>query len=409
MGIISGFLGGAGRGAAQAGQLLLADKLAKERSEADFLRDSALRKDLQADRQTFLSDAQATRLEGDNKRAAFTAEKANERQVATDASRSATAKADREARSADNKYTVDNKAAKNPFTVKVDNGQGQVVDYIQNADGSFSAPNIKGSGQITISTANSAKASADWETFKKTVDGGMWTNDKDVEKAAGKKKTEWLAQRGLEYETGVATPIGGDAPAAATPTPDVKPEVDAAPAATSQHRADPDAFFEQIMANEGADEAKAKAAVLELHPDWKGPQKESSLLEDISPVKDASASSGVVNSQVGDDGMMDDLEYEKPIIPESTPPSKDTAKFLEQAATAGQTPDGMSAQDRNQGIINVERGKRDLIEMKEDLVELEAKIKTTKERSGRTNQAWHDKAKRLKKEIAATEKMVNGG
>lgn len=43
-GIIQGFLGGVGQGMAQAGQMFLADKLAGERDEADFLRRSELRK-----------------------------------------------------------------------------------------------------------------------------------------------------------------------------------------------------------------------------------------------------------------------------------------------------------------------------------------------------------------------------
>jgi len=49
-GIISGFLAGAGRGAGQAGQMLLADKLVTEREEANFLRESSLRHGLQAAR-----------------------------------------------------------------------------------------------------------------------------------------------------------------------------------------------------------------------------------------------------------------------------------------------------------------------------------------------------------------------
>ena len=43
-GIIAGFLGGSANGMAEAGKMLLADNLAKERDEADFLRRSELRK-----------------------------------------------------------------------------------------------------------------------------------------------------------------------------------------------------------------------------------------------------------------------------------------------------------------------------------------------------------------------------
>lgn len=53
-GIISGFLGGASKGTAIAGQMLLGNTLAKERDEADDLRTRELRTDLQESRQEFL-------------------------------------------------------------------------------------------------------------------------------------------------------------------------------------------------------------------------------------------------------------------------------------------------------------------------------------------------------------------
>lgn len=46
-GIISGFLGGASNAMAEAGKMMLADKLTKEREEANFLRESELRKSMQ--------------------------------------------------------------------------------------------------------------------------------------------------------------------------------------------------------------------------------------------------------------------------------------------------------------------------------------------------------------------------
>jgi hypothetical protein len=73
-GIISGFLKGAGYGAAQAGEMLLRDKLAKERQEASDLRNAALRESTQkADHafrtsermegQEFSTETEATRTE----------------------------------------------------------------------------------------------------------------------------------------------------------------------------------------------------------------------------------------------------------------------------------------------------------------------------------------------------------
>lgn len=55
MGIISGFLGGAGNAMADAGKMLFADKLSKERAEADFLRDSELKKGMATEEREYKS------------------------------------------------------------------------------------------------------------------------------------------------------------------------------------------------------------------------------------------------------------------------------------------------------------------------------------------------------------------
>ena len=62
-GIISGFLKGAGQATAEAGKMMLADKLATEREEANFLRDSEFRKNLQASDHKFQSEQSAAQQE----------------------------------------------------------------------------------------------------------------------------------------------------------------------------------------------------------------------------------------------------------------------------------------------------------------------------------------------------------
>jgi hypothetical protein len=314
MGLISGFVGGVGRGAAQAGAMVLSDKLAKERDEANFLRDSQLRTDLQSDRHQFLSDSQSAKLQSDNERAAFTAEKAGERSVASDASRSATAKADREARSADSKYVVDNKAPKNAQTISIDGGNGLVVDAILNDDGSYSVPIENGSTKsVTPSVKSTAAAADEWAKLEEGNTNMVGLGGKSgAEEASGMKKADFLAKRAIEIELGTG---GAGSETKATPTPDTAPKADAAPASTKS-TVTPDKWYADMMAD-GLDPTKAAAAVAKKHPEWKGPEKESSLMKDLSPVGTASASTGVINSQTGDDGMIDDLVdgTEKPIIP----------------------------------------------------------------------------------------------
>jgi len=55
MGIISGFISGSGKGMAQAGQMMFTDKIAKEREEANFLRDSALKGSMAVEEREFKS------------------------------------------------------------------------------------------------------------------------------------------------------------------------------------------------------------------------------------------------------------------------------------------------------------------------------------------------------------------
>jgi len=55
MGLISGFLGAAGKATAKAGEMLFTDKIAKEREEADFLRNSALKKTMAVEEREFKS------------------------------------------------------------------------------------------------------------------------------------------------------------------------------------------------------------------------------------------------------------------------------------------------------------------------------------------------------------------
>lgn len=64
-GIIAGFLGGASAAMADAGKMMLADKLAKEREEANFLRESELRKALKADELGFTEEQNRLTREAD--------------------------------------------------------------------------------------------------------------------------------------------------------------------------------------------------------------------------------------------------------------------------------------------------------------------------------------------------------
>jgi hypothetical protein len=63
MGIISGFIKGSGYGAGQAGKMMLADKLAQERDEANFMRDSQLKRVLQTESQEHSSGLELSRQE----------------------------------------------------------------------------------------------------------------------------------------------------------------------------------------------------------------------------------------------------------------------------------------------------------------------------------------------------------
>jgi len=64
-GIIAGFLGGVGQGMADAGKMMLSDKLAKEREEADFLRESEFRKNERLSGEKFLTTRDATKVKTD--------------------------------------------------------------------------------------------------------------------------------------------------------------------------------------------------------------------------------------------------------------------------------------------------------------------------------------------------------
>ena len=53
MGVISGFLGGVGKATADAGKMMFTDKVAREREEANFLRDSALKGSMATEEREF--------------------------------------------------------------------------------------------------------------------------------------------------------------------------------------------------------------------------------------------------------------------------------------------------------------------------------------------------------------------
>jgi len=74
MGIVSGFLSGAGKATAEAGKMMFADKIAKEREEANFLRDSALKKTITAEDREFKSSEAEKRDVAAMERTKYTAD-----------------------------------------------------------------------------------------------------------------------------------------------------------------------------------------------------------------------------------------------------------------------------------------------------------------------------------------------
>jgi len=74
MGIVSGFLSGAGKATAEAGKMMFADKIVKEREEANFLRDSALKGSMAAEEREFKSSEAEKRDVAAMERTKYTAD-----------------------------------------------------------------------------------------------------------------------------------------------------------------------------------------------------------------------------------------------------------------------------------------------------------------------------------------------
>ena len=103
MGIISGFVKGAGNAAFEMGKMTLADKLAKERDEANFLRDSQLRTDMQ--------DKRLAHLSGENDKRTAAEKERDELKVQAEKDRDAE-KVRTDAEAAETKTETDKEAAK---------------------------------------------------------------------------------------------------------------------------------------------------------------------------------------------------------------------------------------------------------------------------------------------------------
>jgi hypothetical protein len=296
-GIISGFLGGAGRGAAQAGQMLLADKLIKEREEANFLRDSQLRADLQASRQDFMSGLQTERIESDDARSAAAAKSDAEtarlnREADAEQKRldreheTAESKLERESEEWINKYKVDNDME----WIDVDGGNGLVIQARYVGNGKYEIPTADGVQSVTPSTDSVAAAAAEWAQYEKDNTNMIGLGGKSgAEAFTGMKKKDFLEKRAIEKELEKqAAAAGGGEPEIvsdqmsggnATPTPETTPTP-----STGSVSEDPDKWYKAIM-GAGGEEKKAIETVQGIHPTW---SPGTSI--DLNPVSDAGAS-----------------------------------------------------------------------------------------------------------------------
>lgn len=243
-GIIAGFLNGAGQGAAIAGQMMLADKLAKEREEANFLRDSALKVKLQTSSQEYNSSQGKLAREHAATLAETRESGANTRNQATITSREGEGEKNRA-----NAIELANlKPPKNPQTVTYTDpktGLEQPAEVVTMPNGERRLVDLTTGKPVNIE---------DPKVVEKNKDKGFWS---------------WL--------------FGDDD----TPAPDVSRETSVAPdTQQSKPFKNGDEAYAAIMKNEGADKAKAAAAVQKKFPDWKAP---TGVTVDINPIKDAGA------------------------------------------------------------------------------------------------------------------------
>ena len=98
MGLISGFLGAAGKATADAGRMLFTDKIAREREEANFLRDSALKGSMATEEREFKTSERESGQE-------FKSSEAGKRDVAAMERTRASARAKSKQRPQKIKYT----------------------------------------------------------------------------------------------------------------------------------------------------------------------------------------------------------------------------------------------------------------------------------------------------------------
>jgi len=261
-GIIAGFLNGAGQGAAIAGQMMLADKLATEREEANFLRDSALKMKLQTSSQEYNSSQGKLDREHAAKLAETRESGANTRNQDTITSREGEGEKDR----ANAIELAKLKPEKNKQLVSIDGGNGLVIDAVLNDDGvSYTIPTPGGADKvITPGTASRAQAAAEWkakEAENKNMIG--MGGQSGAEEAAGMTKKEYLDKRSIEIEMGV------EKTAKPTVTPDVSRETSVAPdtgdkaklVMPPEARNDPNKAYKWLMEQPNADPEKAKRTV----------------------------------------------------------------------------------------------------------------------------------------------------
>jgi hypothetical protein len=284
-GIISGFLKGAGQAAGEAGTMMLADQLAKERDEANWLRDSSLRKDLAAARQGHLSGENKKRREYDT----TSATTEDERRVLAAKTKSTT-DAETAKKLHESNLARDKAKPRDAEWIDVDGGNGLVVQARYIGGGQYELPQAGGTSRvIEPSTASKAQAAAEWKEYKKANSNMLGLGGTSgAKEATGYTEREFMAKRSVEIELenrGNSTPPPKDE-AVTDNAPTVTPFV-----ASKEAKGDPNkTYSEWIAARPNADKKKIEKAIQEGgFPDWKAP-----IDIDLNPVSDASADDDVV-------------------------------------------------------------------------------------------------------------------
>ena len=444
-GIISGFLGGAGRGAAQAGQMLLSDKLIKEREEANFLRDSQLRTDLQASRQTFTKDLQTERIASDDARSAATIKSADDRSAATIASKEKEGGLNRknllEIQKLKNKGAASSNDTSNiknlRFLMSKEGGSKSLRDALiasfpnatishTDEEGNISVAVLSDEGGMesigsyrvndqgvpefvkpgesttkTIATKDDRKIVADMMNDEQD-NNYAWTrvnpNSPEV-----KDRSNKMLKEGWTFEDGVAVPPEGKAgddtmkEDGATPTPETPPAPTNAIKLPPEIKDDADKILEWQMKQPGANREKIIRS-LQATPKFKN-WTPSAGLSALSPVSDVNAFTDSAQKPGTVASQMPKTEAEIiPPTPEAIPAQEksDTSTVLGGPKNTGYAE--LNAKD-------VKRMKTKVSDLEKELA-IAKKVLVEKGDKGRTGRARKNKVKGIEDRIARTKRAI---